>query len=579
MPAPSSEKFLDALLLRTSEDGRVTRLAQSVVILSLAFALMNIVPLAAAVYLLPGGYSEVLIISFVICALLLTLPLFTLATRNPTLSAWALCMFMAAMLTALGLISGGVSSVIMPMFIVPVIWGWFLLGRIGGYVFFPFMLVAIVLNWFYSDTVNGTLPALGPGEYGILQSIILSVTITACSLAGYLANRNERLIHRDLVSARDAARRANLEKSALIAGMAHEIRTPLTGLSGMLELLSHEALSESQSEMAATAKASSRNILTLINDLLDMSKLELGELKLLPEATNISQLFRDLTREFQYPSESKHLTYIVNGPDEDVWVLADPVRFSQILSNYLSNAIKFTDTGSISAVLSVAAPKNGKSRVRLAVSDTGAGIPADMVNRVFDRFVQVEAAQKASHSGTGIGLAIVHDLARIQDGRVWAESVLGKGSTFYFETEFESVAFPDVLSSDQKSPTAHEHQATILLADDNPGNQRVLTTILQRLGYLVITARNGAEAVKCLHNSRIDLVLMDYYMPELDGPDALKEIRKTDSPFQNVPVIGLSADHTEANLKRWADADVTAVLSKPIDFSSLEQSIRRLLQS
>ena len=554
-------------------NGRENRLARAVLFLCATSAFMAIIPLIAAMFLLPGDYVTILVYCSVVIVALAMIPMSAVITGKPEVSAWLLCGFLSLALAILGLISGGTSSVIMPMLMIPVVWAWFLVGQKGGLFFLLAGLATVILNVMYADTVAPNLPSIRSGVYGILQSIIMTITLLACSLAGYLANRNESIIHSELVDARDTARRTNREKSEMVAGIAHEIRTPLTGLVGMLDLLGTEKLNARQTEMTETSRTSARTILNLINDLLDLSKIEIGELRLIPEPVDVVELFQETTREFKQSAEGKGLRFEIIAPNESVWLLIDPLRFRQIVSNYLSNAVKFTQSGTIRSILSYQARDNGEVLLKLSVADTGPGIPADSLRRVFGRFIQVERDQKANYGGTGIGLAIVSDLARLQGGKVWVESRERHGATFFFESVFKRTSAQETTVT---PPPGTEASAsiTVLVADDNKANRKLLSHVLKELGFAIHLANDGREALQAVQAGHIDVVLMDMNMPVMNGPTSLAEIRKLAPPMSRTPVIGISADNRPEDIDLWQAAGVTALLEKPIDFAKLAATIQ-----
>lgn len=564
------------LTLRDKANARVSRLADAVLLISVFTALGAFIPLVVAIFLLPDPYLLIFAMSGGVIITLLMVPAITVVSGDPRQAAWALCGITSLSLCILGLISGGISSAILPMLIAPVVWAWFLLGQRAGVIFLVMMLLTLALCAVYADEVNPDLPSIQSGMFGVIQSLTLTLTTIACSLAGYLANRNEKLIHEDIVNTRDRANRANREKSEMIAGIAHEIRTPLTGLMGMLELLAKEPLEPAHAEMADTAKASARNILDQINDLLDLSKIEVGELRLLPEPVDITALFEATAREFKATSEDKGLLFLTNAPEKPIWILIDPMRFRQILANFLSNALKFTERGHVYARLEIEDLDTGEVNLRVCVEDTGPGVPEQLFKAIFNRFTQVEGTQRAKHNGSGLGLAIVADLARLQGGKAWVEPGDETGSVFKFEASFKRTSALELPEKSDQSET--NSGVRVLIADDSLGNQRVLTRVLQGMGYQTVSVANGSDAIVTIAREKIDLVLMDFHMPVKDGPTALKDIRRLpDKTRANTPVIGLSADSSESDMKRWIDAGVDGFVLKPVDFVALDLTMRRVL--
>lgn len=488
--------------------------------------------------------------------------------------SWFLCIFLVLSSSLVAVIDQGIASPASVFLLIPILWSLLLLRSRGSTLIALLVLLSYPAITFTGLQRAGSDFSIATNAVDYIRCFVLMLSAITFALIGWLISEGTTYARQTLIEARDAAETANREKSEFIASIAHEIRTPMTGLMGMLELLSKEPLDQNQREMAVTARASSRDILNLINDLLDMSKMEIGELRLVPEPVNIAALFDLTVREFQAVAVSKGLAFETIRPEEPVWILIDPLRFRQVLTNYLSNAVKFTETGRITACLTCLPSPGGDIQLRLDVSDTGPGIPPHLASKIFDRFVQVEQAQKARFGGTGIGLAVVADLARLQGGQVWVESVPGMGSSFFFECTFKRTS-----AMEAPVPADREHPAltaiTVLIADDSVGSQRVLTRVLRGLGYETISVENGADAVLSVTRDNIDIILMDLNMPVKDGPTALKDIRSLPAPFCDIPVIGLSADNSVTDSARWREADVNGFVAKPVDFAVLDQTLRR----
>ncbi|MAJ09956.1 ATP-binding protein [Ponticaulis sp.] len=511
-------------------------------------------------------------------SILSVLPAFLIYTHRVRLSAWIFCISISFTAMTICLLNSGINSATTPILILPVLWGWTML-RLKGAVTLSALALAqtfFLVWWSVSGNAPYTSPNFGDLPPAVSTGFVMAYIIISAVVSGGVAWYNHRQHEKRLIKMRDEARFASRAKAEFIAGVAHEIRTPLTGLMGMLELLAKEELDSNQGEMAGTAKSSARNILNLINDLLDLSKIEVGELRLLPEPTDVTQLFRETAMELRPSAVDQGLEFRLSYPDEAVWLLIDPVRFRQILSNFLSNAIKFTDRGYVKAAMQVEDVDSGEVLVRLSVEDTGRGIHPNHQKRIFSRFVQIETDQRANYKGTGLGLAIVHDLARLQGGDVWVESIEGKGSTFNFEAEYKRTSALDIPTASRLSK--HDRQYTILIADDSVGNQRVITRVLQGLGYRTISVANGSDAVLAIAERDIDLVLMDFRMPVKDGPTALQDIRNLpDQTRAQIPVIGLSADNSEHDMQKWVAAGVDGFIQKPVDFANMDITIRRIL--
>ncbi len=504
------------------------------------------------------------------------LPILLAWTKRVYLMGLLLCLLSGLAATLLAAQHNGVASPYALFLVIPMFWAWLMFSVRGalfvaGITLFEVFSLIVISELYPGPKYQFSIAGLSTN----LSHGVMLLTVIALGLVSAFINWNESRQHEDdLVRRRDEALRANREKSEFVASIAHEIRNPLTGLMGMLELLSREELEATQAEMAGTARSSARNMLGLINDLLDLSKMEIGELRLIPEPVDVTEVFREMSQEYRKSAFDKGLDFQVSLPDRSFWLLADPTRLRQCLSNYLSNAIKFTQRGYIHARLKCEELDNGSVKVTMSVEDTGPGIPSSLHRKIFARFVQVEETQKSNRDGTGLGLAIVADLSRLQGGQAWVESEPGKGSTFHFEARFKRTS-PIEVSVPELS--AFSGSATILIADDSVGSQRVLTRVLQKLGYRTLSAENGSDALVLLLDHAVDLLLMDLHMPVKDGPTTLKEIRALPDHRRHVPTIALSADDNEADMARWVEADVDGFIAKPIDFAELDLTIRHIL--
>ncbi|MAK62521.1 MAG: hypothetical protein CMK09_16245 [Ponticaulis sp.] len=506
------------------------------------------------------------------------IPVLIARTGKIELSAWCFNLTISISVFVLCLFTAGIASASTPILILPIVWSWLTLSRPGALIICALSLIEVlILAWW---TAAGYAPQEATHLAGLSPPLGLALIFTmvgvSATISGYVAFRNNARDRDRLIRARDAAKKADRAKSEFIASIAHEVRTPLTGLMGMLQLLEKEKLDGAQADMAATANSSARNLHNLINDLLDLSKIEIGELRLLPEPTDVMALFDETVKEFRQAADMKGINLKVEQSDASLWLLVDPTRFRQVISNYLSNAVKFTETGEITAQLNALDEEQSKVRLRLTIQDTGPGIPTSQIRKIFGRFTQVDGTQRSEHHGTGLGLAIVADLARLQGGEAWADSQEGVGSAFHFECVFKRTSAMDLPKI--RNVVEDSSSATILIADDSLGNQRVLTRVLQGLGFSTISVSNGSDAIVSIARQNIDLVLMDFNMPVKDGPTALKDIRSLPDPAKSeIPVIGLSADASQAHMDRWKDAGVDGFVHKPVDFAALDLTIRRVL--
>ena len=379
-----------------------------------------------------------------------------------------------------------------------------------------------------------------------------------------------------LEAARDAAIAAAEMKSQFVANVSHEIRTPMNGIMGMTQLLLNSPLNSRQEEYARTIAQSAESLLGVINDLLDFSKIEAGKLTIEDIDFDLRALLRDVVELYQPRADAKGLALSLEMVDGlPMWVRGDPLRVRQILLNLADNAIKFTQEGGI-YIFADATPDR---RVRIRVRDTGIGMSESARGRIFQAFSQADGSVSRKYGGTGLGLSICRQLAELMGGELGVDSEAGRGSTFHLTLPLPAVAAPAPPQDAKARTTTRFPGVTVLVAEDNPVNQKLIRFMLDNLGIVVKTADDGRIAYDMLAEQAVDLVLMDCQMPEWDGLTASRAIREREaaSGARRVPIVTLTANAMLGYAETCRAAGMDDYLTKPIREEDLAETLSRQL--
>jgi len=390
-----------------------------------------------------------------------------------------------------------------------------------------------------------------------------------------------RIRTEELETAMEQALAANRAKTEFLANMSHELRTPMNGFLGMIELVLDSPLQQEQRDQLITAQRSAHALLAILNDILDLSKIESGRMQLEHVPFPIRTQLRDCVRPHQVRAQQNGVELRLRVVDGLADTLAsDPLRFKQILNNLLSNAVKFTTSGHIDVTVS-GEPGAGPTSTMLCLSvrDTGAGIPADKLPHIFDKFTQADGSISRRFGGSGLGLAITKHLVNLFQGTLSVTSQVGRGSEFIVRLPMGVAATGSWMvapSGAKEDGTANPSNALILVVEDNIVNQKVITGLLKRKGYRFETATDGNQALAMLEYHSFDAILMDVQMPVMDGLEATRRIRAVDR-WRDIPIVAMTAHAMSGDRERCLAAGMDDYLSKPVNSNDLFQLLESYL--
>ncbi len=421
------------------------------------------------------------------------------------------------------------------------------------------------------------------GVLNLYTSVSLNITSEKMSYLQLIGETISSLIirkqgERELILAKEEAEQASLAKSSFLANMSHEIRTPMNAVLGLTQVLLDSDLKQEEAELLGIVHSSGKSLLAIINDILDISKIETGMVELLPTLFKLKESVADTLAPLRLLAEQKGLEFHTHiDPKIPETLFGDDVRLHQIITNLVGNALKFTEKGEINVSIDLDSTTGDLVTLKGCVSDTGIGVAKEKQAIIFENFNQADFSTTKKYGGTGLGLAIVKNLVDMFGGSIEVESELGHGAKFYWKVTMQATS---AQVKHEKTQTDFQLQPmNILVAEDQLANQILLQTFLSKLGMKVTMAGNGQIALDLLAQDQFDLVLMDIQMPVMDGLTAISKIRSSTSLPCNIPIIVITAYASAGEREKYLESGADDYLPKPLSLDNLSSSIARIQQS
>jgi signal transduction histidine kinase len=450
----------------------------------------------------------------------------------------------------------------------------------GVLLFLVVLPVAGAISWFMIRQFTRPL-----GESFNRMTDALAVSEKQIREQQELLERNVKDRTEQLEQATRTAQAASQAKSEFLANISHELRTPLNGVIGMLDIALDQDLNGELAEQLQTAQHCAHSLLSLLNDILDLSKIEAGKMTLETIPFDVRALMADCIKAHQPKAQENSVALLSEvSPNVPQEIIGDPLRIRQILANLISNAVKFTEHGSVAVRMDGQFSHGSEFTLRFTVEDSGTGIPADKLLYIFDQFTQADGSVSRKYGGTGLGLAITRKLVELHRGEINVNSELGRGTAFTVTLQCEARA---AVSGNPGASTAPGSAASragvpdnavrILVVEDNQVNQKVVTAVLRKRGFYIELANDGQEALNKLYKSAaFDLILMDVQMPVLDGLEATRLIRK-EPRWKQLPIIAMTAHAMNGDKERCLEAGMSGYISKPVHPSLLLSTVDEFL--